>query len=276
MKRRTIFLFRSVVIYAFISPSGNVYIGKHYVDEGAWEAKGSGSLPDGYLGSGEYIKRAHRKHGDKMKWRILFFCSPAHANKSELRAIKLARNSFGIKCKNIKDGGDGFTSQDMRANWANPEYAEKNKASVRAAHTRDDVKLKFKNAAKKRWECAVYRAKHKEGLMAAMRNPQSPMAKGLTERWSDQKAREAASEKVKDWWSDPSVKLKMSEINKAAQGRPEVREAARITQKRVQNLPEVKARQIAGVLNAWSDPEKKAERLAKRAATIAKRKDAEK
>lgn len=257
-----------------LAPSGKIYIGKHLFDNGIYQIRGYGKLPDGYTGSGTYIKYAHKKYGNLMKWRILAIVDDNKSNKAEQRAIKLTKYIFGKNCMNIKDGGDGFTSSDMKSNWENPEYAERNIASVRRALSKKSVRLKFKEAAHKRWSCPQYRAAHKKGLREAACRPEvkSQIKSANIARWKDPNARGNASKKAKEWWSDPAVKEKMSKINKAAQGNPEVRAKASIKQKEVQNDPEVKKRQVAGVNASWSDPQKKAERIAKCAATRAKNK----
>jgi hypothetical protein len=261
-------------IYVFSAPSGNVYVGKHAGASWDWPRKGFGALPDGYKGSGVYIRAAHKKHGKNMQWRIVAIVSDSRAWARERRAICWVRKLFGKRCMNIKQGGDGFTSDDMRANWLKPEYAKKNVEAVRAAHQREDVKHIWKQAAAKRWSDPDYVEKVKNSAKIAAMRPetQEKRKKSQIARWATPEAHEKASASLREQWSNPETKAIRSKINKESQNRPEVKARASETQKIVQNLPDVKERQKKGVVAAWSDPQKKAERLAKCRATREKNK----
>lgn len=101
------------VIYRFTAPSGKTYVGKHVCDPSGWPDAGTGRLPDGYGGSGPYIRRAHAKYGQSMAWGIL--------ERVEARAVLGGRERYwivherhrvGKLCQNVTSGGDGFTSED--------------------------------------------------------------------------------------------------------------------------------------------------------------------
>lgn len=130
---------QSAIIYAFRSPgSGAVYIGKHQCDPEGWPRRGKGRLPDGYGGSGVAVRNFHRRHGDRVEWRILATVTGGRdeVNAAERRAIRLARALLGKMCVNRLDGGDGMTSEEARAqsrlNWDDPGYVERQRAGRRA------------------------------------------------------------------------------------------------------------------------------------------------
>lgn len=127
----------AVVIYAFRSPgSGAVYLGKHECDPTGWPRRGNGRLPDGYPGRGKVVEHFHRRHGAKVQWRILTIVPVAGWPRAEKRAIHIARRIFGSRCVNIRDGGDGFTSEEARAlcaaREADPALAAKHRVNLRA------------------------------------------------------------------------------------------------------------------------------------------------
>lgn len=110
-----------VVIYAFHCTEGSrgVYVGKHEVRKGdprQWPSSGVGKLPSGYGGSGNWVKNARAKYGhDAFRWCVLEVVEPGqdYAN-AEARAVAAAREEFGVRCKNIQNGGDGFDSEAGR------------------------------------------------------------------------------------------------------------------------------------------------------------------
>lgn len=122
------------VIYIFRCPRGRVYAGRHTVSPEAlrcWPSRGAGPLPDGYAGSGTAWQAVARRHRAVLVWRIVARVEGSHAALivAEQRAIRLARAVFGKGCLNVHEGGDGFTSEQARAqaarNYARPEYLEK-------------------------------------------------------------------------------------------------------------------------------------------------------
>ena len=82
--------------------NGKIYIGAHQTE----------NLNDGYMGSGNYIKRAIAKHGkESFTHEILFFCDnqeEMYAKEAELVDIQIVKNP---NYYNIKEGGRGFTSE---------------------------------------------------------------------------------------------------------------------------------------------------------------------
>lgn len=127
------------VIYIFRSPSGRSYVGRRAVTARAlrtWPRCGTGSLPDGYTGSGKVWGAIHRRHGPACQWRILARVTGtrAEADAVERRAVRLARAVFGGNCVNIRGGGDGWNSREAReivaGREADPGAASRNRASL--------------------------------------------------------------------------------------------------------------------------------------------------
>jgi group I intron endonuclease len=90
--------------------SGKYYIGMHSTDD----------LNDGYLGSGNRLRLAVRKHGkENFKREILEFCeSREELRKREEEVINLTEISK-IECMNLKVGGEGIwsPSANERFKW---------------------------------------------------------------------------------------------------------------------------------------------------------------
>ena len=140
------------VIYIFRCPKGRVYAGRRTVSPDAlrcWPNRGTGPLPDGYKGSGKAWQRVARKHGDALVWRIVARVDGTRqdADRAERRAVALTRALFGRLCLNLRDGGQGMSSRDARALWADPDYAGRTGAAIREAHARPEVRAKMNAAA---------------------------------------------------------------------------------------------------------------------------------
>lgn len=267
----------SVVIYAFRSPgSGAVYIGKREPKEDPrhWPRRGHGRLPDGYGGSGDVVPRFHARHGDRVEWRILAIVPLADWPRAERRAIHLARLLFGRRCVNIRDGGDGWTSEEARAmglrNAADPDWRAKNsarnkarakdpewleKVSARNKALAADPEWRFKNraaskalAASPEWRAMVSAhrrafASTPEGqsqIRHALKMTRSPEA--LAKLSTINKARA----KDPDWLSR----------NRAGQLRPDTRAKKTAIHKALAQTPERKAQlarasAILRINNSW-------------------------
>lgn len=100
-----------------LDESGRYYIGMHSTDD----------LEDGYFGSGKLITRSINKHGkEKHQKEILEFLPSREALK--LREKELVNKELleDKRCMNLKLGGEGgFTSEQMQALWADPEYRQR-------------------------------------------------------------------------------------------------------------------------------------------------------
>ncbi len=124
------------VIYLFVSPSGRAYAGRHFCDHASFPRRGTGPLPDGYLGSGKPWGNVARKHGPALRWVILRRFAEgtprATLDAAERRAICLVRNLWSDHCMNVREGGTGLTSADALRMAADPDWLAKNKAASKA------------------------------------------------------------------------------------------------------------------------------------------------
>ncbi len=116
----------STVIY-LLTLAGYAYAGKRKATEAdAWPGTGIGPLPCGYAGSGKAWQNVVREHGSSnIRWRVLRIVPSedrAVWAPVEQRAIRAARVVFGERCVNVRDGGHGFTSADIRRMFADPVY----------------------------------------------------------------------------------------------------------------------------------------------------------
>lgn len=166
----------TAVIYIFRCPKGRVYAGWRGVSPEAlrcWPNRGTGPLPDGYTGSGTAWEGVARKHGAGLVWRILARVDGARADvdAAERRAIRLARATFGRRCLNIRDGGEGSTSAEARALWADPAYVQRTKAGMKAAMARPEVKAKLSAAGKRSWADPAYAERMKRVIAEVMERP---------------------------------------------------------------------------------------------------------
>lgn len=193
----------TAIIYAFRSPgSGAVYIGKHQCDPEGWPRRGNGRLPDGYGGSGVAVRNFHRRHGDRVEWRILATVTGDRdaVNAAERRAIRLARALFGRACVNRLDGGDGLTREEAQAlnrrNVSDPKWLARQRETLAAwrsspegreamgralakAHTNPDAVAR-RDAALARWNASPEGRAHLQALVtspAAREQRQRALAK---------------------------------------------------------------------------------------------------
>lgn len=140
------------VIYLFVSPSGRAYAGRHTCQHEGWPRRGSGALPSGYTGSGKLWQNVARKHGPNLRWIILRRFPEgtprAQVDAAERRAVRLARSLWAGRCVNLLEGGEGLTSADASAMWADPDVKTKISAANKAAQNRPEVKARNSAANK--------------------------------------------------------------------------------------------------------------------------------
>lgn len=130
------------VIYLFVSPSGRAYAGKHAHAGSAFPRRGTGPLPSGYQGSGKLWQNVARKHGPNLRWIVLRRFGPdtprAQVDAAERRAVRLVRSIWAGRCVNVREGGEGLTTSDAQALWADPTFATANTAAIKEAMNRPD------------------------------------------------------------------------------------------------------------------------------------------
>lgn len=249
--------FSDVAIYVITSPSGNIYVGKHICNARSWPMQGFGKMPDGYIGSGTYAKRAFQKYGSQVAWRIIFIASDDNWKEKEKRAIHLVRLIFGNMCRNIYDGGEGHTSRSAREMAKNSEISEKrSKANIRA------------------WADPIIREKRASGIKASKSTPEAK--KQISDTFkaiATEKERERRRISAKKQWSDPEQRKAKIDAITAAASTPEAKSRRSQISKKMWSDPEAIKRHKETAINSWADPQKKAERVAKCAATKAKNKE---
>lgn len=113
------------VVYMFVAPSGQAYVGQHGCYHAKWSDMGTGPLPDGYRGSSPRWAEVMREHGDAVLWTILRRFpagTPSDEIDSAERAgVTAARRTYGEGCVNIFDGGRP-SARDIRRLWARPDF----------------------------------------------------------------------------------------------------------------------------------------------------------
>ena len=179
-----------VVIYRFLcAPTGKTYDGKHECDPTGWPSEGCARLPDGYPGTGRWVKAARRKHGDSaFSWAILEVVPPGGDwQDAERRHVAAERTRVGKLCMNIRDGGEGHSIRTGREHmlrvWANPAFREK----MRGVGQR---------MSQAQWEDPEKRERMLAALAKGQRNALSPSARAkhraaILQLWRDPEYREA-------------------------------------------------------------------------------------
>lgn len=235
----------TAVIYAFRSPgSGATYIGKHNCDPDGWPRRGTGPLPDGYRGSGVAVANFHRRHGAAVQWRILATVAGGRdaVNAAERRAIRLARALLGKRCVNHASGGDGLSSQDAKAMWADPETGSRMRKAHRDLTNSDQWKAANLAAMQRRANDPAWLERNRQLCKSPERN--AKIAAGLKAYRAAQAktaspkqeaapltpeeaamaaaaARERRSAEAKARWADPIYAAKVKAAIKASWERPE-------------------------------------------------------
>lgn len=198
------------VIYLFVSPSGRAYAGRHTCQHEGWPRRGSGALPSGYRGSGKLWANVTRRHGPAIRWIILRRFGPdaarADIDAAERRAIRLARHLWAGQCTNVLEGGEGLTSADARALWAEPGRKAQMAATQREVQNKPDVKARMRAA-----------------LITTLRQPET-------------RAKKSAS--ATEAMARPDVKALHSDAVRQAKNRPEARIQIRAKQVAITLTPE--------------------------------------
>lgn len=188
-----------VVIYRFLcAPTGKTYVGKHECDPAGWPSEGCARLPDGYPGTGRWVKAARRKHGDSaFSWAILEVVPPGGDwQDAERRHVAAERTRVGKLCMNIRDGGEGHSIRTGREHmlrvWANPAFREK----MRGVGQR---------MGRAQWEDPEKRERMRAALAKGQRNALSPSAR----------ARQSAA--AREHWCDPVFRAERLAVLRANQ-----------------------------------------------------------
>lgn len=159
------------VIYLFVSPSGRAYAGRHTCQHEGWPRRGSGALPSGYTGSGKLWQNVARKHGPNLR-RFPEGTPRAQVDAAERRAVRLARSLWAGRCVNLLEGGEGLTSADASAMWADPDVKTKISAANKAAQNRPEVKARNSAANKEAQNRPDVKARNSAASKALAQTPE--------------------------------------------------------------------------------------------------------
>ncbi len=114
------------VVYMFVTPSGQAYVGQHGCYHAKWPDMGRGALPDGYTGGGKRWGPIVKEHKRDLIW-VILKRFPAGTPKADIDmaervGIRSARATYGDGCVNVFEGG-APTVADHKLLWADPEFA---------------------------------------------------------------------------------------------------------------------------------------------------------
>lgn len=137
-----------VIYKTTCSVTGRYYIGMHSTDE----------LEDGYLGSGKRLWQSIRKHGKESHMCEILEHLPSR-DALRLRETELVNEELigDPMCMNIALGGSGgWSTEQMKRIWENPNYVEKQKARPYFEHKGETLET-LSNATKVQWRDPSYR-----------------------------------------------------------------------------------------------------------------------
>lgn len=168
--------------------NGKMYIGKRSCKKDIEKDK--------YIGSGKLLKRAVKKNGiENFKKEILVVCNTEEeAFNEERRIIKELKATESEEYYNIAEGGNGFTSDEVKKRWENEEYRNK-----------------IRETTKKLWENPEFREKIKE-----VNSNRNPANKGLKlsedvkykigimskQHWKKEEYRKKVTEGIRKSWEN--------------------------------------------------------------------------
>lgn len=208
--------------------TGEYYIGKH----------STADLDDGYLGSGDWTKLWRVFAPDQLNMRpIRFFDSEEAAYLGERQYLAEIRND-SLR-RNVNEGGEGRTSEDMRRTFARPEVKRRHKAGVdarwakqeerdrasvkaRLAFGKPGILEKYYTGSALRWDNPKEREKHGDGQRKRFSNPeekkkQSARTRDYAAAHPDARARN--SRQKTELWADPVRREKMLAAQRAGKAK---------------------------------------------------------
>jgi hypothetical protein len=131
-----------VVIYMFVTPDGQAYVGQHGCDHARWPDFGKGALPDGYYGGSSRWEPIFKVHKAEVTWAIMkrFPAGTAQADidMAERVGIRCARATYGQGCVNVFEGG-APTSADINRLWADPEFGPRKQKEEKDRRSREII-----------------------------------------------------------------------------------------------------------------------------------------
>lgn len=133
--------------YHFIYKTTNLLSGRYYIG-----MHSTNNLDDGYLGSGNRLRLAVRKHGkENFSREILEFCESREELRIRESEIVTLNEISKVECMNLAVGGEGgkataeFASKWLKEQWKNPEYRDKisKLSSSRMKQNHNNGKIKY-------------------------------------------------------------------------------------------------------------------------------------
>ena len=206
------------------------YIGKH----------STANLDDGYQGSGDWTKFWRALAPDRLKTTpFLFFDSEEAALGGEQRYLEELRKLNDLLCRNISEGGDGRTSEDMRRTLARPEIKERHIAGVNArwakqeeidrasiaalnAFSDPDILAKYVVGSARRWSKPEEREKAAAGQRARFVTPserEKARQRRLDYLAANPDANALNSQQKTEQWNDPVWREKILAAQKAGRAK---------------------------------------------------------
>ena len=210
MKKSNTVQFRYIYKTTVTNPKGlvRVYIGKH-------ESRYFDLENDKYRGSGDYIKKIRNKPGYKIDFEIIEFVSTYEILNSIERYWISKYKSSDILCTNIKSGGDGFSSEDLKRMWSNPEYRKAQLKALAKSTSTKEFSEKISKINKERCASPEYRKKMSNAMKTAFENDPTlkiRISNTVKSLWKSDEYRNklinhpGKIEGTKQSWNDPLIR----------------------------------------------------------------------
>jgi hypothetical protein len=109
-------------------------------------------MDDGYFGSGKIITASLKKHGvhshTKEIVEILPTRSDLKTREREMITLEMRQDPL---CMNIRPGGEGFSGEELREWWSDPEYRTRTSTAISSSMKRRESSKGVNNRNLTRW-----------------------------------------------------------------------------------------------------------------------------
>ena len=126
---------------------------------------------DRYLGSGNWVK-AHPQRERLQREIVSFHASSAEVFAAEGLLITWSVVVGDLLCMNLRDGGEGVTSEAAFLRYADPVERGKAAARMRRITSDPEVRAKMRASALRRWKNPEERAKQTEHMRRITSDPE--------------------------------------------------------------------------------------------------------
>ena len=197
-------------------------------------------LEYGYLGSGKLLQYEIKKYGkENLKREILEYCDNRESLYLKEREIVDRNLLLNEQCLNLKYGGDGLQSEDIKKLWENPEFRKKIIFSQINAWNNIERKKKAINQSKELWKNPQIREKYIIALKNRIETEESNEKRRLKQKELhankseefENTRRKKISIACKEKCKDPIHMKKVSNGLKKPWENPEFREKMRMRNK---------------------------------------------